>query len=150
MIQIRYNKSTTTEYSSWESMKQRCFNSKNKHFKNYGGRGVTVCDKWLTFDGFFEDMGIKPGKEYSLDRVDTNGNYSKENCKWSTRYTQDRNRRDSVYLVYKNNNYILQDLANEVGIHQQTLQKRLKKGLSIEQAVSKVYKYIKSGKYSKS
>jgi len=149
MKQINNTKSTTTEYSSWESMKQRCFNSKNKHFKNYGGRGIIVCDRWLMFDGFFEDMGDKPSKKYSLDRLDVNGNYCKENCKWSTRYTQDRNRRDSVYLVYKNKNYILQDLANEIGIPQQTIQARLRKGLSIEEAVSKVYKYIKSGKYSK-
>lgn len=99
-MESKVNKSETTEYSSWESMKQRCNNPKNKHFKNYGGRGIKVCEDWNSFDKFLLDIGNKPGKQYSLDRLDVNGNYCKENCQWSNRYTQDRNRRISVYLEY--------------------------------------------------
>lgn len=139
----KINKSETSEYTSWESMKQRCNNSNNKHYKNYGGRGIKVCEEWNTFDKFLLDMGPRPEKSYSLDRIDVNGNYCKENCKWSSRYTQDRNRRSSVYLEYKGKTYILQDLANIVNLNQQTIQKRLKKGMSVEEAINKPYKYTK-------
>lgn len=140
----KINKSDTPEYTSWESMKQRCNNPNNKHYKNYGGRGIKFCKEWNIFDKFLLDMGYRPGKKYSLDRIDVNGDYYKENCKWSDRYTQDRNRRNSVYLKYKGKNYILQDLANLVNLNQQTIQKRLKKGMSVEEAVSKQYKYTKN------
>lgn len=143
-MKIKINKSETPEYTSWESMKQRCNNPNNKHYKNYGGRGIKVCEEWNIFDKFLLDMGPRPEKGYSLDRIDVNGDYNKENCKWSSRHTQDRNRRNSVYLKYKGETYILQDLANMVNIHQQTIQDRLKKGMTIEQAVSKQYKYKKN------
>lgn len=143
-MKTKINKSETPEYTSWESMKQRCNNSNNKHYKNYGGRGITVCKEWDTFDQFLLDMGYRPDKKYSLDRIDVNKNYCKENCKWSDRYTQDRNRRSSVYLEYKGKKYILQDLANLVNLNQQTIQGRLKKGMSVEEAVNKQYKYRKN------
>lgn len=89
----------SSEYKSWRNMTARCFNIKHKFYKNYGGRGITVCEKWLKFEGFFEDMGIKPSKEYSIDRIDVNGNYCKENCRWATRKTQDNNKSDNVAVI---------------------------------------------------
>jgi hypothetical protein len=143
-MKTKINKSETVEYSSWESMRQRCNNPNNKHYKNYGGRGIIVCKEWDSFDKFLLDMGYRPEKKYSLDRIDVNGNYCIENCKWSNRYTQDRNRRNSVYLEYKGTTYVLQDLANLVNLHQQTIQARLKKGMSVEEAINKPYKYRKN------
>ena len=84
----------STEYWSWQHMKQRCLNPKNKRFKDYGGRGIKVCSRWLnSFENFLEDMGPKPGPKYSIDRIENDGNYSPSNCKWSTVLEQNNNKR---------------------------------------------------------
>lgn len=81
-------------YSSWQHMKARCLNTKNKYYKNYGERGITICDRWMKFENFLEDMGDR-SKELSLDRIDNNKGYFPENCKWSTRIEQMNNTRRS-------------------------------------------------------
>jgi hypothetical protein len=82
----------SVEYKTWDSMLRRCFNSSDVSYKNYGGRGITVCERWKRFINFYEDMGDKP-KGMSLDRVNNNGNYEPSNCRWSTRSQQNRNMR---------------------------------------------------------
>ncbi len=80
-------------YGIWDAMKQRCFNANNRHYKDYGGRGITVCQRWLSnFSQFLEDMGPRPDG-YSLDRIDNDKGYSPGNCKWSTPLEQAHNRR---------------------------------------------------------
>lgn len=85
------------EYNSWRAMKERCYNKNNKAYKNYGGRGIKVCNRWLDrtdgFTNFLSDMGGRP-EGSSLDRIDTNGDYCPENCKWSNRQQQNINRRN--------------------------------------------------------
>lgn len=88
--------SGSPEYQSWVSMKARCLNPATEHYGLYGGRGITVCDRWLTsFANFYADMGERPEPKtaYSIDRIDTNGNYEPGNCKWSTDSEQASNRR---------------------------------------------------------
>lgn len=79
-------------YKSWDAMIQRCTNPKNKSFKNYGARGISVCEQWRKYEQFRDDMGERPANT-SLDRIDVNGNYTPENCRWASLKTQARNQR---------------------------------------------------------
>jgi hypothetical protein len=84
----------TPEYEIWRAMKQRCLNPKHKSWKNYGGRGIKICDRWLnSVENFFEDMGKRPNSDYSIDRINNDGNYEPSNCKWATPTEQNNNRR---------------------------------------------------------
>lgn len=89
----------STEYQAWRNLKQRCLNSKYRDYHNYGGRGIKVCDRWKeSFTNFLQDMGKKPFKEYSLDRIDVNGDYTPANCRWTSSKEQMANRRINLYV----------------------------------------------------
>lgn len=88
----------TTEYNTWEAMKRRCYSPNAKKYPRYGGRGITVCDRWLGKDGFanfLADMGRRPPK-LTLDRIDNDGNYEPSNCRWATQKIQQNNRSDNI------------------------------------------------------
>ena len=95
-----------SEYRTWVSMRYRCSNSNCKRWHDYGGRGISVCDRWLNGDGhltgfecFFSDMGPKPSPSHSIDRIDNEGNYEPSNCRWATTVEQRHNRRDSALTL---------------------------------------------------
>lgn len=126
---------TKTEYKSWSAMISRCYCAKNPSYKNYGGRGIVVCNRWRVgesglsgFDCFISDMGLKPGPEYSLDRIDGSLPYSPENCKWSTQKTQQNNRRDTKRATINGVTKTVGEWASEAGIPPGLLGNRLTRG----------------------
>jgi hypothetical protein len=89
-----HGKSYTPEYQAWRNMKLRCTNPDHPRYADWGGRGITVCDRWMnSFEAFYEDMGPRPGPGYSVDRKDNDGNYEADNCQWATKSEQQRNKR---------------------------------------------------------
>lgn len=95
---MSFNYKGTPEHNSWSAMKQRCLNPNSGFYYNYGGRGIKICDRWLGvygFQHFLEDMGEKPNpkSEYSIDRIDPDGDYCPENCRWADKWTQSANRK---------------------------------------------------------
>lgn len=128
------------EYKAWLSMKSRCYYEDNIGYKNYGGRGIKVCDSWLnSFENFIKDMGDKPSLEYSLDRINVNGDYSKENCRWATKLEQSNNKRNNHNVVYKSKKISLSELSRQCNINKSSIRHRIvSQKLTIEEAVNKV------------
>jgi hypothetical protein len=118
-------------------MKERCHNRKAHQYPMYGGRGITVCDEWLYFPTFAEDMGGRP-KGMSIDRIDNLQGYSKDNCKWSTASEQARNRRNNAYLVINGIRKTAAEWAVDYSIDQSLIHIRINRlGWSTEDAVTR-------------
>ena len=130
-------------YSSWEKMKARCLNESCPDYHRYGGRGITVCNEWLSFENFHKDMYTgwlfhsRLFKDTSIDRVGNNGNYSKENCKWSTRKEQCNNRRSNRLIEHDGETLNLREWSEKLGINRTTITQRLDSyGWSVERALT--------------
>jgi hypothetical protein len=128
----------TSEYKSWAAMIQRCTNTNNDRYIRYGGRGITVCDRWLnSFEAFYEDMGSKPGPDYSIERRENNGNYEKNNCYWATKEEQANNKRNNVFYEYNGISKTISEWSREYNVEYGKLYSRLiRHGWNFERAVN--------------
>ncbi len=120
-----HGRARTEEYKIWQGIHQRCSNSAATAFDNYGGRGISVSEEWSDFSVFFLDMGIRPSKRHSIERKDNDHGYCKDNCEWATRETQMRNTRRTRNITYNGESLCLTDWSARLGIHVNTLRRRL-------------------------
>lgn len=124
------------EYTTWISMKSRCLNPNEKSFKDYGGRGIKICERWLdSFENFFADMGRRP-PGMTLDRKDANGNYEPGNCKWSTSIEQKNNMRRNINLTFEGQTMTAMEWSRVVGVSCRTLYHRILAGWPVEKILA--------------
>jgi hypothetical protein len=127
--------SGSKEFWTWWRMKQRCYYPSGR-FKDYGGRGIKVCKRWInSYENFLADMGRAPSPQHSLDRKKNDGNYTPKNCRWATREEQQANRRNSVTFTHVGLTRSLFYWSKHFGIANSTIRRRIKAGWTIEKAV---------------
>ena len=125
-----------SEYWIWLGIKQRCTNPSATSFHKYGGRGISICDRWAnSFDAFLEDMGPRPTPNHSVDRIDNSGNYEPGNCRWADIKTQARNTRYNRIIEFDGQRQCIAYWADQIGAKPNTLVTRLRSGWSVEKTL---------------
>jgi hypothetical protein len=135
---LSHGMTNTPTYRSWQAMKSRCSNPNDESYARYGGRRISVCDRWLGengFKNFYKDMGVRP-KELTLERINNDGNYEPSNCKWATRKEQNRNTRTNRILEYGGRRQSLSAWAEEYGLNASLLSERLRNRWTIKKALN--------------
>lgn len=127
--------SETETYQSWLHMRQRCNNQNNDSYEQYGGRGITICSSWDSFEKFLSDMGERPNGT-TLERVDNEKGYSRSNCQWSDKKSQQRNRRSNHIIKTKRGEMCISEAAELYGINQSVLGARIRRGWDVEIALT--------------
>lgn len=127
----------TPEWHTWCAMRDRCQNENNAKYPRYGGRGITVCDRWLeSFNNFFDDMGEKPGGEYSIERTNNDGDYKPENCKWATPKEQSLNKSNNRNITFNGETHPVAEWERICGFKPKTINSRLNYGWTPERAIT--------------
>ena len=130
----KHGKAGSRTYGIWHAMVSRCHNKKAANFRNYGGRGISVCPEWHTIDGFFACMGEAP-EGMSLERIDNEKGYSPENCRWATMAEHATNKRTNVILTFRGKSQTISEWSRELGVGKTAIHNRLKRGLSASEAL---------------
>lgn len=129
--------SYSPEYMTWAKMRARCENQNDQGYDRYGARGIRVCNRWRdSFENFYADMGPRPSAHHSIDRIDNNGDYSPENCRWATVKEQARNRRSTRFIEFRGESKSIAEWAEIKGMSYQVLFKRLQSGWPAERALT--------------
>jgi hypothetical protein len=137
MRSLHRSKETKQVLSIWRDMRRRCLESDRPQYKDYGGRGITVCDRWMhSFDNFLKDMAPRPDGAL-LDRMDNDGPYDPSNCKWSNRVESNSNRRNCIYVVLDGERVTLKEACRRRGLKYRPVHKRImERGWEVERALS--------------
>lgn len=123
------------EYFAWHAMMSRCYRKYHQSYRNYGARGITVCSRWHSYENFLADMGRRPSTQHSLDRIDNDGNYEPDNCRWATYKEQQRNKRTSAHITIDGRTQTVSDWADEMGVSRNRIQSRINIGWDPKDAV---------------
>lgn len=127
----KHGECLTTEYRIWSAIRNRCYNKRHRQYKDYGGRGIEVCDRWrLTgggYENFLSDMGRRPNPYYSVDRIDSDGSYAPENCRWATRLQQGNNNRRNKRITHNGQTKTISEWARHSGLTVHALRSRIHK-----------------------
>lgn len=126
----------TPLYGRWRAMIERTRNPNHREYRNYGGRGIAVCDRWQSFENFAADMGPTFRQELQLDRLDVNGNYEPANCRWITQREQQRNKRTNHVIEWRGRSMVVTDWAELLGLVPNTVIYRLRRGWSVDRALT--------------
>lgn len=127
------------EYKIWANMIYRCRTSTASNFQNYGGRGISVCERWVnSFEHFLADVGERPNKAATIDRINVNGDYEPTNCKWATPHEQAANRRNTCFVTYEGKEIALPVLCRMKNVDLELVRSRLKRGWVIDRAITPV------------
>lgn len=145
-ISRKHGMSSSSEFKIWSGIFARCDNPRCKEYPRYGGRGITVCDRWRRGEGgkeaftcFLEDMGPRPSLRHSVDRRDNDGNYDPGNCRWATNLEQQNNRSITKYLEFGDQRKPLTQWAREVGLPSDVVRDRLRKGYTVQRAITQPF-----------
>lgn len=148
---MNHSLSSVPEYRIWQSMRARCIYPTCAAYKNYGGRGITVCDRWLNSpSNFIEDMGSRPSDKHQLDRINNDLGYFKENCRWVTSKTNNRNRRNNVLIEFNGETRSVAEWAELLGINAMLIYGRIKRGMPIEKVLTTPPRFLSAHGHSKS
>lgn len=137
LTRARYTGHDTVEYHIWHKMIDRCENPESTVYHRYGGRGISVCERWHVYEDFLNDMGSRPSIKHSLDRINNDGDYEPSNCRWATIREQARNRSDNLRIEYQGITLTLVEWSEKTGIPQATIGYRLRMGWSVDDALSR-------------
>ena len=130
-------KNIPPEYNTWKGMRHRCTNPNHRVYALYGGRGITVCERWAaSFQAFLDDVGRKPSPDHSLDRIDVDGNYEPGNVRWATQQDQCRNQRRNRRLMYQGQERTLAEICQMAGVEASHMNYHLQQGRSADEAAA--------------
>lgn len=134
-----HGKSGSPEHWAWKHLRARCEDQSSKDWKDYGGRGITFCERWMSFENFIADVGPRPSPKHSIDRIRVNGNYEPGNVRWATPIQQGRNTRRNVRLTFNGENLCISEWAERIGAKPKSLHNRIKRGWTIEEAITRPF-----------
>lgn len=127
-------KNRTPGYTSWYAMIRRCYEPGFREYGRYGGRGIRVCERWLrSFESFLLDMGPRPSRSHTIDRVDNNGHYEPDNCRWATRLEQNRNSSHCHFIEFNGRAMAMTEFAESCGLSREGVRQRLKYGWTVQE-----------------